>query len=307
MNYIDGNAKVKTTAESFAELIDETKKDLDKEDQIMLDTLEEKKNGSSDKDVFIYETEVSKHSVREPLTKDEKIKLADQMMEVEKEIQHQEGELEFHKSEIKAEIKALESKRKNLVEEYKRGTKEIVTDCYWRMNYPESGTKTLYRKDKEIVVKTAEMSAEDRQLTISMWQKVTGQEPEKVETDKELDKVSEYIFNNHNESKKTLDEVTNILLEAIEKYGTRHWADMENHLKQYGLSMGDLGDEINDMIIHAYERKEENSRVYAAWLKFCESPLYKLETKKMLSAGMVITNEPDEEYIEEDLEDGEDE
>ena len=156
MDYIDGNEKVKTAAESFAELIDVTKKDLDKEDQIMLDALEEKKQEPSDKDVFIYETELAKHSVREPLTKDEKIKLADQMMEVEKEIAHQEGELEFHKSEIKAEIKALESKRKNLVEEYKRGTKEIVTDCYWRMNYPESGTKTLFRKDKDLVVKSAD-------------------------------------------------------------------------------------------------------------------------------------------------------
>lgn len=162
MNYIDGNKKVKVEETNTTEkLLDETLNEVDKQ--------------LNDKDVFICETELSKHSVREPLTKDEKIKLADQMMEVEKEIAHQEGELEFHKSEIKAEIKALESKRKNLVEEYKRGTKEIMTDCYWRMNYPESGTKTLFRKDKDIVVKSADMNAEDRQLTISMWQKATGQ------------------------------------------------------------------------------------------------------------------------------------
>lgn len=168
MNYIDGNKKVN------------------------VETVEERLSSENrEEENFIYETELSKQSVREPLTKDEKIKLADQMMEVEKEIQHQEGELEFHKSEIKAEIKALESKRKNLVEEYKRGTKEIMTDCYWRMNYPESGTKTLFRKDKDLVVKTAEMSAEDRQLTISMWQKVTGQEPEADETNPESDEEPE--------------------------------------------------------------------------------------------------------------------
>ena len=184
MDYIDGNEKVVTTEEdSDVNYVPETKE--------MMGVSEEQQQAPSDKDVFIYETELSKHSVREPLTKDEKIKLADQMMEVEKEIQHQEGELEFHKSEIKAEIKALESKRKNLVEEYKRGTKEIMTDCYWRMNYPESGTKTLFRKDKDLVVKTAEMSAEDRQLTISMWQKVTGQEPDKEEGEEETAETEE--------------------------------------------------------------------------------------------------------------------
>lgn len=168
MNYIDGNKKVN------------------------VETVEERLSSENrEEENFIYETELSKQSVREPLTKDEKIKIADTMMELEKEIAHKEGELEFHKSEIKAEIKALESKRKNLVEEYKRGTKEIVTDCYWRMNYPESGTKTLLRKDKDLVVKTAEMSAEDRQLTISMWQKATGQVVENEGSEEDREEIKE--------------------------------------------------------------------------------------------------------------------
>ncbi len=171
MNYIDGNEKVKV------ETVEESK------------AVESSEN--KEQENFIYETELAKHSVREPLTKDEKIKLADQMMEVEKEIAHQEGELEFHKSEIKAEIKALESKRKNLVEEYKRGTKEIVTDCYWRMNYPESGTKTLFRKDKDLVVKSADMNAEDRQLTFSMWQKATGQVVESEGSEEDREEIKE--------------------------------------------------------------------------------------------------------------------
>lgn len=164
MNYIDGNKKVN------------------------VETVEERLSSENrEEENFIYETELSKQSVREPLTKDEKIKIADTMMELEKEIAHKEGELEFHKSEIKAEIKSLEARRKNLAEEYRKGTKEILTDCYWRMNYPESGTKTLFRKDKEIVVKSADMNAEDRQMTFKMWQKATGQvvETEKTAEDRE--------------------------------------------------------------------------------------------------------------------------
>ena len=185
MNYIDGNAKVKTTAESFAELIDETKKDLDKEDQIMLDTLEEKKNGSSDKDVFIYETDIIKHSLLVPLTKDEKLKLVDEIIEIEDEIKEKENELEHFKQSVKAEIKDCENSRDRLFSEYKKGKKEVIVEAYWRMNYPASGVKTFFRKDNGEIIKSADMTGEDKQLTISMWQKATGQvvETEKSEED----------------------------------------------------------------------------------------------------------------------------
>ena len=49
------------------------------------------------------------------------------------------------------------------------------------MNYPASGVKTFFRKDNGEVIKSADMTGEDKQLTISMWQKVTGQEPEKAD------------------------------------------------------------------------------------------------------------------------------
>lgn len=193
MNYIDGNKKVKVEETNTTEkLLDETLNEVDKQ--------------LNDKDVFIYETELSKHSVREPLTKDEKIKIADTMMELEKEIAHQEGELEFHKSEIKAEIKSLEARRKNLAEEYRKGTKEILADCYWRMNYPESGTKTLFRKDKDLVVKSADMDAEDRQLTISMWQKATGQIVENEDSEEDREKSKEDDDEDEEEDEEDFDE-----------------------------------------------------------------------------------------------------
>lgn len=222
MNYIDGNEKVNV------ETVEESK------------AVESSEN--KEQENFIYETELSKHSVREPLTKDEKIKLADQMMEVEKEIQHQEGELEFHKSEIKAEIKSLEAKRKNLVEEYRKGTKEILTDCYWRMNYPESGTKTLFRKDKDLVVKSADMNAEDRQMTFKMWQKATGQvvENEGSEEDREELKEEGNVVPQSNEPE---DDDENDEDDELED---ESGLDREEELRNAGLGIEDEEEDEED-------------------------------------------------------------
>ena len=216
MNYIDGNAKVKTTAESFAELIDETKKDLDKEDQIMLDALEEKKNGSSDKDVFIYETDIIKHSLLVPLTKDEKLKLVDEIIEIEDEIKEKENELEHFKQSVKAEIKDCENSRDRLFSEYKKGKKEVIVEAYWRMNYPASGVKTFFRKDNGEIIKSADMTGEDKQLTISMWQKVTGQEPEKAEEETTEENIEETEAESDEEPDEEPDEDEEYLEEELE-------------------------------------------------------------------------------------------
>lgn len=84
----------------------------------------------------------------------------------------------------------MENAKASLVHEYKKGKKEITVEAFWRMNYPEPGTKTLFRKvceDVENLVLSEEMTNSDRQMTFKMRQKATGQvvEAEKKEEDSE--------------------------------------------------------------------------------------------------------------------------
>ena len=144
--------------------------------KVKVETIEERLSSKNrEEENFIYETEPVEHQLEEPLTKDEKLELVDRIFEKNTEIEAKENELKAFQQNLKCQIKELENAKASLVHEYKKGKKEITIEAYWRMNYPASGVKSFFRKDTEKLIKSADMSAKDRQLTFEMWQKATGQ------------------------------------------------------------------------------------------------------------------------------------
>lgn len=222
------------------------------------------------KETFVYETEPFERIFEFDLSKEDKANLFEEFLEIENKIEAEEQRLKAYKATAKATIEELEGEKEAIANQYRKGKSTRTVKAFWRMNYPEPGTKTLFKKVCDGVddpILSEEMDNSDRQMTFKMWQKATGQVVEiekRNKVDEELIKIATLI-RDFNHSNKSIDEVVNVILEALEKYG-QNWIDIDNHLRKYGLELEPYGDELCDMTVHAKEDSNHNSKV---WLSLC--------------------------------------
>ena len=141
------------------------------------------------KETFIYETEPFERIFEFDLSKEDKANLFEEFLEIENKIEAEEQRLKAYKATAKATIEDLEGEKEAIANQYRKGKSTRTVKAFWRMNYPEPGTKTLFKVCDGVddPILSEEMDNSDRQMTFKMWQKATGQveETEKSEEDSE--------------------------------------------------------------------------------------------------------------------------
>lgn len=95
-----------------------------------------------------------------PLTDQEKIEIAEQMVHKQNQI----NEIE----DLKKKLNPLRADLASLSKIFDKNSKDEQVECYWSEDNPEPGQKTLYRMDTGEEIEVAAMTVEDNQTELDL-------------------------------------------------------------------------------------------------------------------------------------------
>lgn len=101
-----------------------------------------------------------------PLTGEEKLFIGSKIAELECGLNKTELEKKTAVSAFNDAITAQSAEILALSRKLNSGVRETEVECYWVLDDPENGRKTLYRVDTSEAVETVNMTEQDSQLLI---------------------------------------------------------------------------------------------------------------------------------------------
>jgi hypothetical protein len=103
-----------------------------------------------------------------PLTEEDKLELGAQIAQFEIEVEEIEHDKKTDNDLYNSRLKEKSAEALQLSKQLKSGTKDAEVECYWGLDDPKPGQKTLYRYDTGEVVRITSMQINDSQMDLPL-------------------------------------------------------------------------------------------------------------------------------------------